>query len=147
MFLTRIEGWPEKLMAEVELARTIPFMWGLHDCCIFVADCVYAITGEDLAHNWRDRYYDEASMQIFLASQDLTDLTSVADALAAENQLEQVDPRQGRRGDIYQFDTLLGPTLGVLVDSRIVTTAPQGTKFIHLEDIIYKPNTRTWKVG
>lgn len=32
------------------------FKWGLYDCCMFVADCLHAATGEDYAGDLRGAY-------------------------------------------------------------------------------------------
>jgi hypothetical protein len=47
--LTRIEGWPEALHALIVARSEWPFTWGSHDCCLFAADCIHAMTGVDLA--------------------------------------------------------------------------------------------------
>ena len=35
-----------------------PFQWGVHDCCLWAADCVLALTGRDLATGLRRTYAD-----------------------------------------------------------------------------------------
>ena len=49
----RIDGWPDRLIAEVERHRGMAFEWGASDCVSFFADCVVAITGDDPAADFR----------------------------------------------------------------------------------------------
>ncbi len=51
-----IEDWPERMNAVIEEARDKPFAWGEHDCCLFAADVVQAITGKDYAKEYRGKY-------------------------------------------------------------------------------------------
>lgn len=50
------------------LERTgTPFAWGRHDCCLWAADCVLAITGTDPAADVRGTYADAAGAAAVLA--------------------------------------------------------------------------------
>jgi hypothetical protein len=51
--LQRFEDWPERLHAFVAARSATPFAWGMHDCCIFAADAVLAVTGQDPGAPWR----------------------------------------------------------------------------------------------
>lgn len=44
-----------KLCAE---RRAMPFAWGSHDCCLWAADVVQALTGQDFAAPYRGTYED-----------------------------------------------------------------------------------------
>lgn len=52
----RLHDWPERLSEVVAAARDRPFEYGTHDCCLFAADCIEAVTGRDLAAVWRGQY-------------------------------------------------------------------------------------------
>ena len=39
--------------------RLMPFARGTNDCCMFAADAVLAMTGRDLAADWRGTYSDD----------------------------------------------------------------------------------------
>lgn len=58
--LTRFENWPEILADKIEQARDTPFSWGTHDCALFCADIILAMSGSDLAHDLRGRYKTES---------------------------------------------------------------------------------------
>lgn len=54
----RHPDWPERLAEFVRARRKTPFEWGRHDCALFAADAVQAITGVDPAAEYRG-YSDE----------------------------------------------------------------------------------------
>jgi hypothetical protein len=56
--LARMPDWPERMQAAIASARHEPFQWGRHDCALFAANVVAALTGTDLAHKFRDQYAD-----------------------------------------------------------------------------------------
>lgn len=51
--MTRFPDWPERWNAFVEERRNRPFQWGANDCGLFAADAVLAVTGTDIAKDWR----------------------------------------------------------------------------------------------
>lgn len=54
--IKRQENWREALIKYLGEAAQIPFKAGQHDCAIFAADAVRAMTGVDLAVDWRSTY-------------------------------------------------------------------------------------------
>src|SRR5690606_24088577 len=52
----RLEGWEIAFFELIRDARTRPFAWGDHDCCLFAADVIRALTGVDVAADLRGRY-------------------------------------------------------------------------------------------
>lgn len=52
----RLPDWRARLAAVVAAAHRQPFVWGQHDCCLWAADDVRAVTGQDPAHDLRGRY-------------------------------------------------------------------------------------------
>jgi hypothetical protein len=57
--MKRLKDWPSRFAALVESVRARPFAWGSHDCCLWAAAAVQAVTGEDRAETWRGTYVDE----------------------------------------------------------------------------------------
>ena len=57
MNVHRFENWPSILHSYLESRRATPFEYGAHDCCLFAADAIFAITGIDPAASFRNHYY------------------------------------------------------------------------------------------
>jgi hypothetical protein len=55
------EDWLRRLRSEIESAESRSFAWGDHDCCLFAARCVDAMTGSSLEAQWRSEYHDHRS--------------------------------------------------------------------------------------
>lgn len=52
----RADGWEVAFAEAIEAARHKPFAWGGHDCATWAADVRRALTGDDMAADWRGRY-------------------------------------------------------------------------------------------
>jgi hypothetical protein len=65
--MKRLKDWPSRFAALVESARARPFEWGAHDCCLWAADAVKAVTGNDPAAPWRATYRTERAAMAILA--------------------------------------------------------------------------------
>lgn len=55
--MSRLKTWPSRFAALVDEARAKPFAWGSHDCCLWAASAVKAITGRDPGAEWRHGYF------------------------------------------------------------------------------------------
>lgn len=89
----RFEDWPQRLDAEIERARSREFAYGAHDCCLFAADIVLAITGVDPAAHLRGYTCAIAAARIVAAHGSI-------EALASSLLGEPVSPKSAQRGDI-----------------------------------------------
>jgi hypothetical protein len=56
MRLDRLPDWRARLGHHGRASARCPFAWGAHDCALFAAGAVQAITGLDIAAEWRGRY-------------------------------------------------------------------------------------------
>ncbi len=56
-----------RLDALVAQRMAAPFEWGVHDCCLWAADCVRSLTGTDHAADVRGTYSDAAGALRVLA--------------------------------------------------------------------------------
>jgi hypothetical protein len=52
----RLPDWQPRLAALVSQRMRQPLVWGRHDCCLWAADAVLAVTGVDLAAGLRGSY-------------------------------------------------------------------------------------------
>lgn len=57
--MTRLKNWASRFDALVESVRAAPFVWGSHDCCMWAAASVVALTGCDPAASLRGTYSSE----------------------------------------------------------------------------------------
>jgi hypothetical protein len=138
--LTRFEDWPLRLTAFVEGATHTPFAWGRHDCCLFAADAVAAITGVDPASELRGRYHNPNSAARLSVRRGGFE-KMVAD-LAARHGMAALRPLQAQRGDVMLVDTEAGPALGVCLGGKIACAAPLGLSWLPLTAA-----RRAWRVG
>lgn len=114
--MDRLIDW-EKRFGDLLLdhvARPRPFEWGQFDCALFACDAVLAITGVDLAAELRGKYKSYNSARRVMRRFAGYGLETLAEKIAATHRLGAVPIKQAHRGDVVLFDTLLGPTLGVI---------------------------------
>lgn len=90
----RLHEWPQLLDAQIELARSRPFAYGSFDCCLFAADCVLAMTGQDPAEQLRGSYQDE------LQGRELLVQLGGLEQLAREAFGEPINKAMAQRGDL-----------------------------------------------
>ena len=95
--LMRVDRWEIRLAEAIEAARHRPFQWGVHDCATWAMDVRFALTGDDMAADWRGRYRTANGAAKFMRKQGYADLREAAmDKLGAP--LETV--RLAQRGDV-----------------------------------------------
>ena len=97
--MKRLPGWEKKFLEWLHEARAQRFEWGRFDCCLAVCDCVFAMTGVDIAEGFRGRYSTrrEAYERIREFAGGLKDL---CEKRGAESGLLEIAPQLASRGDI-----------------------------------------------
>lgn len=132
MSLKRQKFWDTRAYHNflIERAKT-PFAWGKNDCALFAADGIQAITGVDIAADFRGKYSDEAGA--LAAIKSVCNGTTVADAAvycAQKNGLKEwAKPLLARRGDLVVFTAPTGSLVAGLVHlsgAHIVAVGEQG---------------------
>lgn len=103
MGLIKREHWLTQEFHDFLVARrTVPFAWGTNDCAIFAADAIEAITGTDIAAEFRGKYTNE--LGALRAVKEIAGGVELADATAycaRKYGLEQYDyPLLAKRGDL-----------------------------------------------
>lgn len=126
--LRRFPDWPKRLDQAIEAGRSKPFVWGSHDCVLFAADVVLALTGEDLAAQWRGQY-DSAETALRAIHKGGGLITMAADALG-----EPVPVLSARRGDVVLYRDERGPSLGICLDRKCAFTGVDGLTFKSLKE-------------
>jgi len=95
------EGWPELMNAHIRAVRKQPFVAGKFDCCLFAADCVQAMTGEDPAADFRGKYSTMEGAIAALKEFSGGGLLETMLLLAERFGWEKIDHRyKAQRGDI-----------------------------------------------
>jgi len=143
--LQRREDWPEQLAALVESRLHTPFAWGTNDCAVFAADAVLAITGTDLAADWRGQYASEqAARSMRSASGHLASGDIVAALYDMAHRLlgPAVPPLMARRGDVVLVEHDVGHSLAVCVGSVAAAPGRRGVVMVERDAWRY-----AWRVG
>lgn len=118
MIASRQPDWRPRLAAYLEEVRDRPFAYGSHDCALFVAGAVEAMTGKDLAANYRDRY-DSLKAGLKLLTQG--DHVALVGRL-----LEEVPPAFAQVGDIAAIGRVGIPALGIFEGETILVLRDEG---------------------
>lgn len=113
------EAWHLQLDAFMALRGRTPFNWGEHDCCLFAADAVQAMTGVDHATDWRGKYHTEAQAAVVL--EQLGGLEKCG-AMAGP----EIPPLTVRAGDVGLVSDGQRELLGVCVGANWMVPAKYG---------------------
>lgn len=138
--LTRRDDWQARYSAFMNHQRLVPFVWGLNDCAIgFAFGAVEAITGHDMAEEFRDRYQDEAGAVTVMRAKGVK---SLADLMALY--LPEHHPSQADIGDIgiVPDKSPLGGSLCLFDATGVIVRNTDGHAMRPRSDA-----TRSFKVG
>jgi hypothetical protein len=130
--MKRQPHWETREYHEFLLSRAkAPFVWGTNDCALFAADGIKAITGVDIATDFRGKYTDEASA--LAAIKTIANGTTVADAAAycatKFGLTELTHPLKAQRGDLVVVRNADGNAIAGLVHLNgfhVVSVATSG---------------------
>ncbi len=121
---TRLTDWQTRLHECITAAQALPFEWGVHDCCLFAADCVHVITGVDHAASFRGKYSTALGAQ-----RVITERGGLV-AFLTEQLGEPVHPALAQTGDVGLFKEGEQDALAVFAGSAWFATGPQGTTMV-----------------
>lgn len=127
--LQRLPGW--ELALEAALRHTQPFAWGRADCCLFAADVVRAMTGQDFAARWRGRYASAPGALRFV--REAGGLQRLVEALLGPAK----EPLLAHRGDLVLFcltphASHLTAALGICAGDALAAQGRDGVVFAPL---------------
>lgn len=137
----RLPNWQGRLLACLAGAEARPFAWGVHDCCLFAADCVAAVTGCDPLADWRGRYHTERSAWRFVRKFG-DGLEAAVESTAARQGWPVVAVAQAQRGDVALAVIDGWPTIVVCVGA--VFAGPSSTGWVRVPPSVV---TKVWRVG
>lgn len=128
--MIRFEDWPSRLATVLNAAETRRFSYGTHDCTLFAANCVFAMTGHDPAAFLRGTYRDEnQAFEILNKNGGMKSAVTAALGIPCKNM------RAAMRGDVAMVETKRGHALGVvdLTGARIASAGDDGLAFLPLK--------------
>ena len=146
MPLTRTLHWAtQELHAYLVAHNQDTFSWGTNDCCLFAANAIQAMTGVDIASDFRDKYTTE--LGAMKAIKDVSGGSSVEDAAVycatKHGLVEWSAPLLAQRGDlvlVQDADRLIAGVVH-LNGKHVISIGEQGLKRLPLTSV-----TRAWKV-
>jgi hypothetical protein len=122
----RHEDWEKRLNQHLESVG--PFEWGTNDCCLFAANAVLAMTGDDYAKPYRG--YKTAKGA-------LSRLKGIGVAGVASQALGA--PKAAvfaKRGDVVSFDSGDAIALGVCIGAKIAAVGQDGLVMLPMSQAI-----------
>jgi len=119
MTIKRYPDWRTRLSAYLYEVAHKPFQWGEHDCALFAAGAVHAMTGEDFAADYRGKYKTLIGGLRKLRKSGFADHAEMAASL-----FEECHPSSAHVGDLAAIETEQGIALGVVQGQRIYVLRP-----------------------
>lgn len=110
----RLPDWKTRLIGYVSDAARRPFQLGVHDCALFSAGAVLAMTGIDYAADWRGRYTTLTGGLRVLRKAGYADHIDLA-----ARHFDEVHPAFADLGDLAVVPTPDGDILGVVQGEMI----------------------------
>lgn len=124
----RHDDWRSRLDAYIAAAAREPFRPGRHDCALFAAGAVRAMTGDDPARGWRSKYRSLRRGRELLAEAGYDGPVDMAAARYPE-----IHPSAALPGDLAALtDDEGAPALGVVQGSRIYVLSLRGIATVPL---------------
>lgn len=128
MSVTRFEHWPSLLSAFLDARRNARFEYGVHDCCLFAADALRAITGTDFAAQFRRQYYTRFGALRRMREHCIPPtVENLAAQVFASFGLREIAPGYAQRGDVLVLQQPHDTALGIIaLDGMPVIAAERG---------------------
>lgn len=132
----RYQDWPERLNDLLNVCSRKPFEWGTHDCCLFAANAVKELTGDNHSGPFAGKYRSARTAAKLLKKHG--GVRGIAgNALGSE-----IPPLTAGRGDVVLIQTAEhGDTLAVCVGERCAVPG--------VDQLLYVPLTEAvtaWRV-
>jgi hypothetical protein len=118
---TRRENWPTALNNFLESRRETPFKWGQHDCTLFVADAIEAMTGADPCADLRGQW--KSKMKAHRVLTEGGGMESMLANVAKDWGWKRCHPNTAQRGDLMVYAQPEGITLAICVGASAMAPA------------------------
>lgn len=123
----RLYNWESRLADYLRRVAREDFAWGRHDCALFAAGGVEAVTGEDPAAAWRGRYATRADGLRLIREAGFADHIDAATRLFPAVPRDQVLPAD--LAVVAQDD----PALGLVQGALVYVLTPGGLGLVPIE--------------
>lgn len=135
--LSRLPCWQCQFSKFLFLNSHRPFAYGSFDCCLFVCDAIKAMTGTDVAANFRGAYSSARE------ARRLGSVRKITEQVTAEFCMDEVPPLRAQRGDVVLIKRARDYSLGIvdLSGSHLAVAVKTGVARIPLSEA-----TRAWRV-
>jgi len=128
MTVARTKGWQNRLTSYLTQSARTPFEPGVHDCALFAAGAVAAMTGYDPARAYRDRYTTvRGGVRILRKDGHADHIALAASLFRARPPGEAAKP-----GDLAGIGTDGGHALGVVQGRAVYALSRSGLALVAL---------------
>lgn len=133
--MKRYDDWQARLKKAVAGARSRPFLYGSHDCCLAAADCVKAMTGTDLMVGFRGKYRSAAGAARLMRSDGKGTLLKTLISLVPAHGGKRIPVFMAGKGDLVVtkkalHDEAQGQAAGIWLDNTAIFPGEMG--WVHL---------------
>lgn len=124
--MSRLPDWQPRLIAYLAAASRKPFTAGAHDCALFTAGAVEAMTGLDPAAKWRGKYKTIKAGVAALRRKGHADHVGYVASM-----FEEVTPAFAHVGDIGVVEGAFGfGALGIVQGEGVYVLTEQGMAIV-----------------
>lgn len=126
--MKRLHNWRTALTQTINDKRELEFKWGEHDCALWAASCVHAITGIDFAKDIRGTYTSpEGAYKQIIRVYDCHQITEIFEKCLEGKPIHVASALPGdvmfRSSNMGGFDAIVGICNG---KSSLFLTEEQG---------------------
>ncbi len=141
--VNRFKDWELRLTRFMASASQMRFKWGAHDCCLFAADGVKAITGVDPALPFRGTYTGSRGAHKIVNQYGGGTVGELVAKVLEDGGFSEIDPLRAMAGDVVLVTgTAVGPAVGICVGSRVVVPR----RGLGLERFELITGLRAWRI-
>jgi uncharacterized protein DUF6950 len=120
--------------AIIKSYKNKPFVWGVNDCCLFAANTVLALTGEDLAEEFRGKYHTKLGAAKVLKQHGFHSIEQLLIAKLGQ----PIAPLTATYGDVALIENHQGElAAGIVFRSSVYCVGPQGLIQLPLSNVIH----------
>lgn len=123
----RLSDWRQRLISYLHAARKKPFVYGQHDCTLFAADAVQAMTGADHGAKYRGKYKTLSGGLRLLKKSGFEDNIAFVASILTECPAIMAQP-----GDVAVIDAPDGPALGIVQGESVYAVSQSGLALVPL---------------